>query len=120
MNIDVRDYIDVRKRSSVLNCNQPTGFAILPKNFDSAFSKNELVYSQSTSAIRISLHQAGVSETRIEKEGDIFPEAQVKSGEWIGPVIFVGFAVMTQNPNLIAIALGVIANYLTDFFKENI
>ena len=40
-----------------------------------------------------------------------------RSGDWFAPILFVSSVAMTQNPELIAIALSVIANYVTDFFK---
>lgn len=40
-----------------------------------------------------------------------------RSGEWFGPVIFVSSLALTNNPELIAIMCGVIANYITDIFK---
>jgi hypothetical protein len=120
MSIEVYDYIDVAKRASELKCEQPVTFAILPKNFVTAHTKGELVYNQSTGMIRALWKQAGIVETPLEKQGDVFPEVQVKSGEWIAPILFIGVSVISQNPNLIAIALSVIANYVTDFFKGNL
>ncbi len=120
MNIEVFDYFDVKKRASELDCNQPTSLALLPQNLATARSREELVYRQSTSIIRELWRRVGIVETDIQKEGDTFQEIQVKGGEWIGPVIFVGAAVISQNANLISRALGVVSNYLTDLFKGNL
>ena len=40
-----------------------------------------------------------------------------KSAEWLGPTLFVGYALLSDNGNLLNIALGVVANYLTEFFR---
>jgi len=120
MNIEVFDYFDVKKRASELDCNQPTSLALLPENLATARSRQELVYRQSTSTVRELWSRVGIVETDIQREGDTFQEIQVKGGEWIGPIIFVGAAAISQNASLISIALGVVSNYLTDLFKGNL
>ena len=37
--------------------------------------------------------------------------------ERVGPTLFVGYAFLSDNGNLLNIALGVVANYLTEFFR---
>lgn len=41
----------------------------------------------------------------------------VKSFEWIGPTLLVTGAFASQNQAAISVALNVISNYLTDWFK---
>lgn len=40
-----------------------------------------------------------------------------RSGEWFGPLLLISSSAVAQNPELISITCGVIANYVTDFFK---
>lgn len=40
-----------------------------------------------------------------------------RSGDWFGPLLFISSSALLQNPELISITCGVIANYVTDFFK---
>ena len=118
MAIEVSEYVDVKKRALELGCNAPTELALLPRNFEVAKSKDELVHESSVPTIRVLWRQAGISETRIEKEGDRYLYVQEKAfREWIGPIIFVGVSLLSQNPHAISVALGVISNYLTDWFK---
>ena len=37
--------------------------------------------------------------------------------QWIGPVILISAAAISQNPDIVSITLGVISNYLTDWFR---
>jgi hypothetical protein len=37
--------------------------------------------------------------------------------EWIGPAILFSTAAISQNPEIVSITLGVISNYLTDWFR---
>lgn len=120
MDIQVTEYINVQKRALELNCNVPTGLAILPRNFETAETKEELFHEDSTVTIRSLWRQAQVTETRLEGEGHRFPSIQEKSFDWIGPTIFIGASMLTQNETLASIALNVLSNYITDFFKGHV
>jgi hypothetical protein len=89
----------------------------LPGNFDTAESKNELIYESSASDIRILFRKAEIIETRLEKQGDKYSYKQDKQFDWIGPTIFIAASILTQNPDIISITEGIISNYLTDLFK---
>ena len=118
MAIELYEYVDVKERALQLGCNVPTQLALLPRDFEVAKTKDELVHESSVPAIRVLWQQAGVIETRIEKEGSKPPTLSEKGIEgWIGPVIFVSASLTSQNPYAISVALGVISNYLTDWFK---
>lgn len=118
MTIQMSEYIDVKERALELGCSAPTKLAILPRNFETAKSKDELVHESSAPTVRVLWRQAGISETRIEKEGDKFPYVkEMAFQEWLGPVIFVSTSLLSQNPHVIEVALGVISNYLTHWFR---
>ena len=122
MPIKVSKYdINVKERALELGCNVPTGLALLPRNFETAKSKDELEYEGDVDTIRTLWRNAHIEETRIEKEGDKFPYIQYKSfWMWVSPTIFISASLLSQNPYLITLALNVIANYLTDFFKGSV
>jgi hypothetical protein len=37
--------------------------------------------------------------------------------EWIGPIVLFSAAAISQNPEIMSITLGVISNYLADWFR---
>lgn len=115
--VEIKEYINVKNRAQDLDCDVPESIAILPRNFENANSKDELSHESTTSTIRILWRQNHIIETPIEKQGEKIPFIIEESFGWVGPVIFVASAFLTQNPHLINIALGVISNYLTDWFK---
>lgn len=115
--IELKDFVDVNRKAEDLGCNLPTSIAVLPRNFEDAKSKDELVHEDTTSTIRSLWRQNGINETPLEKEAEHIPEIIEESFQWIGPIILFTSAVITQNPSLVDISLSVIANYLTDFFK---
>lgn len=86
------------------------GIIILPYNYEA----NEKYTYNSTS---ISFHKYAKSKLDIKyfTEPEILVEQ--RSGDWFAPILFVSSVAMTQNPEMISIALSVIANYVTDFFK---
>jgi len=45
------------------------------------------------------------------------PYIQNNSFEWVAPTVFITAALMSQHPHAVSVALSVIANYATDFFK---
>jgi hypothetical protein len=120
MEVQITDYMDVQKRAVELSCNVPTGLAILPRNFETAESKEELFHEDATIDIRNLWRQNQVVETRLEGEGRKFPSIQEKSFEWIGPTIFISASLLSQNSTLVNVALSVLANYVTDFFKGHL
>lgn len=118
MGIQIYDFASVIEKAKELGCNIPTGLALLPRNFESAESKEDLLHESSTPTVRIIFRKQGIKETPLEYEGEKFPQiSEKKFDEWVGPIIFASYALLSQNPHIISIALGVISNYLTDFFK---
>lgn len=115
--IKVEDYPDVKKKAKDLDCNIPDSIAILPRNFESAKSKEELFHEDTTATIRVIWRQNDIVETPLEKEGEDIPFLVEEAFGWIGPLIFFASTFIVQNPYLIDVSLGVISNYLTDWFK---
>jgi hypothetical protein len=115
MEVQVSDYIDVEKKALELGYAAPTGLTILPKNFATAASANELIHEGTTATVRTLLRQAGIQETRLEKEGEKFPSTRQEFWEWIGPIIFVSQWMLTNA--VLPITLGVISSYIYDITK---
>jgi len=117
--VQIFDFVDVEEKAEALGCNIPTGMALLPRNFESAESKDALVHERSAWTVRTLFRDNGIAETPLEREGEIFYGVVEKGlGEWILPIIFVSSALLNQNPHIISIALGVISNYVTDLFRR--
>ncbi|HEY4032653.1 MAG TPA: hypothetical protein VGL94_01655 [Ktedonobacteraceae bacterium] len=113
--IQVSGYVDVEKRALELGYEAPTGLTILPRNFDTAKSSDELIHEGTTSVVRSLLQQAGVQEAKLEKEGEKFPHSIRESWEWIGPLIFVSQWILTNAT--IPVTINMISSYLYDIAK---
>ena len=113
----ISDYINVRKRAQELGCNIPTSIAILPRNFATAASKEELIHESTTPTVRVLWRQNSITETPLEQPEEKFPLAAEHSFEWIGPTIFISAMLLSQNQHLVTIALNIISNYLSEWFR---
>src|SRR6266700_5657813 len=115
MEMQITEYIDVVKRAEELGFNVPTGLAILPNNFDTANSLDEIIHEGTTPTIKSLWRQSGVIETRSEKEGTKLPQSARKSAEWVSPIIFISQAMLTNAA--LPLTINMISSYLYDIFK---
>lgn len=113
----VEKYVDVQKRAQELGCRVPSGLALIPANFETAATKQELAHDLHGLTVRTLWREAGLEESRLEEPGEHWPSAQRDALEWLGPTIFVSASLVSENPTAVSIALSVVANYVTDFFK---
>jgi hypothetical protein len=117
MSFTISDYCDVPAKAQALGLNVPDGLALLPRNFVDATSINELLHESAVQTVRILFRQNEIPETRLERKGQKIPCIKENEFALILPALFVGGLLLTQNLHLLSIALNVIANYATDFFK---
>lgn len=117
MSTSISDYINIHKRIVDLGCIQPTGLALLPANFESASSIADFRQVSEAATVRTLLRGSNVPLDEIVSEAQKPPYIQNNSFEWVAPTLFVSASVLSQNPNYVSVALSVIANYVTEFFK---
>jgi len=117
MAIEVSTYPDVKERAEQLGCKVPFGIAVLPSNFATVTTRDELRYASSAMTVRTLLKEARLTETRIEPEGVRFPSQHQKAADWLGPTIFISAMLLSQNPQIVEVAIGVLSDYLADLFR---
>lgn len=117
MTINVSDYINVRERVLEFGCMEPDGIALLPINFDTATSIADLRHLSEGATVKTLLRSANIPQSDILPADKRPPYIQNNGIEWIGPTLFVSAALISSNPHLVSISLGVIADYLTDFYR---
>lgn len=114
----VSDYPSVADRISALGCDFPeSGVALLPLNFESATSVAEFRQPSEASTVKTLLRTAGLPYAEIVPRDKRPPYVHNNAFEWVAPTIFISAGVLSQNPDVVSVALGVLANYVTDFFK---
>jgi len=113
----ITDYVDVNKKMADLCCRYPERMALLPINFESATSIAELLQASEAATIKKLLVAEGLPFDDIVDRHQRPPYVKNKNFEWVPPVLFVSASLYSQNPELVSVALNILANYATDFFK---
>lgn len=117
METTITDYINVPEKLLELELNSIENITLLPFNFESAITRDDLVYDNSVKTIRTLFRNANLPDERIEKTEEPIGYRQLNHLEWLAPTFFITSSLLTQDPTLVSIALSVVGNYLTDFFK---
>jgi hypothetical protein len=115
----VTDYIDVEQRCAALSIPKPEGFCILPRRFEDAQTVSDLRHESSALDLKVLFRRANLPITVYQPDGATIPYLQENDNTWTGPILLLGYAVLTSDPNALAVSLSIIANYLTDFFRGN-
>jgi hypothetical protein len=117
MKTNISDYIQVFEKLDELGCSYSGGIAILPENFETATPTTSLKQLSQASTIKKLFRSNGIPYSEIRQENEKPGYIQHHAFEWVGPTLFVSAALLSTNPEIISVLLGITANYLTDFFK---
>jgi hypothetical protein len=117
MSIDVRDYVSVSEKLKGLGVSVPSGLAILPGNLATAKSIDDLRQQVESDTVRTLLKANKIPYVEIFDEEDQPPYLQQYGFEWFGPTLFISAGLLSQDPNVLSVTLGIITNYLYDLFK---
>lgn len=117
MSIEVRDYVSVSEKLTTLGVSTPTGLAFLPDNLATAATIEELRQHVETDTVRTLMSANKISYSEIFGEDEQPAYLQQYSFEWFGPTMFVAAGMLSQDPNIVSVSLGIITNYLYDLFK---
>jgi hypothetical protein len=79
--------------------------------------QSDLFFAPSSPDLQVLLRQVGVSVDKIEPEGVKIPFRDDRDSTLILPAIFLGASYLSGNAHLVNVALGVLANYVTDYFR---
>lgn len=118
MKTNISDYIHFFEKLDELGCSYSEGIAILPVNFETATPTTPLGHSMGTLAIGrlFKINDVPCSEIRRENEKPSY--MGYRSAEWVLPTLFFSALLLSENPAIVSISLGVIANFLTDRIKQ--
>lgn len=117
MTTTISEYIDVRQRISDLGCLSPAGLALLPSNFETASDISTFRQVSESATVRTLLRTSSIPLDELLSKEQRSPYIQNNAFEWVAPTLFVSVGVLSQNAPYLSVALSVIANYATDFFK---
>ena len=117
MKTNISDYIQVFEKLDELGCSYSGGIAILPENFETATPTTSLMQLAEAVDIIKLFRSNNIPYSEMRRENEEPAYIINNSFEWVGPTLFLPALLLSENPEIIAIVLGVIANYLTDFLK---
>lgn len=117
MSVEIKDYISVSLRAKELNCEIPSGLVVLPENFLVAADTSEFRIRSETATLKSLFRQNQIPFGELQKNGEKRLYIQNNAADLILPLIYVAASLTTGNEQVISIALGVVSNYVTDFFK---
>jgi hypothetical protein len=116
MTVSEVEYICISDRVVELGCHMPAGLAIMPENFDTAATRQQLIVRGEGSTIRTLFRNNQLPLEDFLPSGERPGFIHNKSHDW-AVFIFVSGALLSSEPSAVTVALGIISNYLTDIFR---
>jgi hypothetical protein len=113
----VTDFVNVRQRAADFGCPVPQTLTILPFNFTSAATAADFLRASEAATVRTLFRLNSITVEELLATGHSPSYVEHNDFEWVAPALFIPAALMSQNPEVVSLALGVLANYITDFFK---
>lgn len=113
----IEKYINLNDRLTELECITTNSICFLPENIVDAKSVSEFIYIDSTQTVKKLFKKNNISVETLDSNPTRF--RQKRSSDWFAPTLFIGFSLLSDNSTMVSLALNVISNYLTDFFKGN-
>jgi len=117
MGVEVSAFQPVPTRADELGCTMPSGFLILPENFEEAKQGDELRFAgEAATALKL-LQSAGLPATKLTSLENTEGFVHNHSADWALPIIFIGSELLKQNPDMVTLAIGVMQNHVLELFK---
>lgn len=118
MSYKIESFENFYVRIKDLNCKLPETLSFLPENFSEANSPTDFIYSDTVNDVIKIFRTNEIMASVLDETNPRFRTR--KNNDWLGPGIFIGFSLLTENSYLVTMALNVLSNYLTDLFKGSI
>ena len=108
------NFINLDKKFLELQINNNNAICILPENIEDVQSLSEFVYTENAVTLRKLFKKNNVAIEMLDNT-EVF--RQRRSVDWYAPTLFISFSLLTENSTLISVALNILSNYVTNFFK---
>jgi hypothetical protein len=113
------EILDVPNLDSFISTNQISmnnNIILLPDNYNTIKDSSEAIFSSTTQTLKQLLNINSI-KVNIPYDENKLILMDKRNNEWFGPILLFSTSILTQDPNLLSVTLGVISNYLTDIFK---
>lgn len=115
MILKIEDTENIRDKIAIDN-EFENKLVILPDNFEHTNNYSEFIFPSSTPTITKLLQTNRISFDVLGKPTE-YRLNEHRSYEWFAPILFISSLYYTQNPEAVALAISMLANYLTQIFK---
>ena len=115
--IQILDYIDVGQKAKELGCNVPNKMCILPRNFVSVTSKDELLHEENTDTVTKVLKQGGIEISPLENENEKFAQISEHDMIFAGPILFFAAQWCLEHPEIVLQTISTITGFLSKSLK---
>ncbi|WP_164922588.1 hypothetical protein [Rhodospirillum rubrum] len=117
MSVTVADFVNVAEQAIALGCPALEKIAVLPENFATVRTAADFLQRSEADTVRklFRLENVPTDDSKPFKA----PYIQNNGFEWVGPLIFIGAGVISDNANYVSVSLNLISNFLYDFFKTS-
>jgi len=89
----------------------------VPENIEVTKNKDEFIFTDTLTDLNKILKNENTVFEILGGENKL--QRSRKNADLYLPAIFISYAVLSENPNLVSIGLNIISNFATDFFKRN-
>lgn len=110
--------IDIKEKFKELNLSFPDGLVFFPENIESANAVDDFIFAEPLTQLRKVFKANNIDFTTLGNETTKLRAR--KSADIYLPSLFIGLNLISQNPAAVSVALSVLANYVTDFFKGTV
>jgi len=117
MNTTIKE-IDIDQKLNELNISLSGGLTFMPEHIEKIKSRDDLVFAESLTQLRKLFKANGVEFATLGFDDSRFRAR--KSAELFLPGLFISLSLLSENPTVISVALSVLANYVTEFFKGKV
>ena len=90
---------------------------LLPNNWKQEQKETGPLYASTTTSTLKILKSKGIPAIILDQDKHNISLQDNRSIDWIAPTFLISSMLLSQNPEAVTIALGVISNYVTDIFK---
>jgi len=117
MTINISEYVNVRLRLHEMGCHDPSGFAILPINFETAEAPKDFRQAPEAATVKTLLRSSDLPYADIFSADKRPPYTQNNAFEWLAPTLFISAALISENPEAVVQAFNKIQDYVKSFLS---
>lgn len=115
MKNDISDYLNLNTRLIELGVNNSCDFLIIPENIESANSQEDFIFTETAVDVR-KIFKLNSVEIELLQSKDLKLK-QRKAIDYFAPILFIGYSMLSENYPIIAKALELLSEHISDYFK---